>query len=187
MAHQLSSLRKKANRASQWRCKTLICVLENPKTIENVCQIIRTIDNLGVAKLYVVDNHNLFCGQPWSMFKNDHRLNALSASAIKYVYVKTFATTNACFQHLKPKNFISIGTSPHIKGKHNISLKQGTFTDKKLAVWFGNESVGLSKEALTELNTCIQIEMTGIIESLNLSVSAGIVLYEIVQQRHQFL
>lgn len=183
----MSSLRKRATVAKKYRCNTLICVLENPQTIANVCQVIRTIDNLGVGKLYVVDKCNLFKSQLWTNFKNDKTLINLSVSAIKYVYVRTFNTTEACIDHLEKKGYISIVTSPHVKKKENIELKEGNYTNKKLAIWFGNESTGITEDAIKKANACVQIKMVGITESLNLSVCAGIVLHEIISQRQKFL
>ena len=52
-------IRTKANKAKQFRCKNLIVVLENPKTIENLGSTIRNIDALGAEKLYVVDGYKL--------------------------------------------------------------------------------------------------------------------------------
>lgn len=57
---------------------------------------------------------------------------------------------------------------------------------KKLAVWFGNEGIGISKAAIERSDLCINIPMYGIIESLNLGTSSGIVLYEITKQRRAF-
>jgi tRNA (guanosine-2'-O-)-methyltransferase len=57
---------------------------------------------------------------------------------------------------------------------------------KKLAIWFGNEGTGISESALERSELCINIPMYGIIESLNLGTSSGIVLYEITKQRRAF-
>ena len=59
--------------------------------------------------------------------------------AIKWTFVKTFKTSKECFDHLEKNNIVSFGTSPHIKGKDNVILSEGTFTQKKLAVWFGKK------------------------------------------------
>ncbi len=77
-------------------------------------------------------------------------------------------------------------TSPHLKGRKNIVLHEGKYTKMKLAVWFGNESKGVSNEAIENSNACINIPMYGIIESLNLGTSTGIVMYEITKQRREF-
>lgn len=77
-------------------------------------------------------------------------------------------------------------TSPHLKGKTNVVLHDGDYTQKRLAVWFGNEARGISDLAVSESQACINILMCGIIESFNLATSTGIVLYEITKQRREF-
>ncbi|MBQ3039878.1 MAG: rRNA methyltransferase, partial [Alphaproteobacteria bacterium] len=49
-----------------------------------------------------------------------------------------------------------------------------------------NEARGISPEAVARSAACINIEMYGIIESFNLAVSTGIVLYEITKQRRAY-
>jgi tRNA (guanosine-2'-O-)-methyltransferase len=110
----------------------------------------------------------------------------LSASGIKWLFVRTFSSTSECLQHLAKKKFTNVGTSPHKLGKRNLPLSEGKYTQHHLAVWFGNESRGLSEEALKACDFCIQIPMYGIIESMNISSSASIVLNHIVERRHEF-
>lgn len=74
-----------------------------------------------------------------------------------------------------------------MKGKENINLYEGTYTQKRLAVWFGNESKGISEEAVESADMCIQIPMGGIVESLNLGTSTGVILSYIGYQRLQFV
>lgn len=181
-----TSLRLRADKASSQRCKNLIVVLENPKTIENIGSTIRNIDALGAEKLYVVDGNKLL-PEKWNSMRDRHSLNKISASAIKWTFVRVFKNTRECLDYLKQKNFISIVTSPHIKGQNNITLDGGIYTQKKLSVWFGNESQGVSDTAINESKYCVQIPMAGIIESLNLGTSTGIVLYEITKQRRKYL
>jgi tRNA (guanosine-2'-O-)-methyltransferase len=160
-------------------------VLENPKTIENIASTLRNIDALGAEKLYVVDQSKLLPND-WETMRNKHSLLKISASAVKWTYVRVFPDTKSCLEHLKKKLFVSAVTSPHIKGKENVILENGKYTQKRLAVWFGNESHGVSDEAINESKICINIPMCGIIESLNLGTSTGIVLYEITKQRHAY-
>ena len=78
-------------------------------------------------------------------------------------------------------------TSPHVKGKRSIYLHEGDFTEHaKLAVWFGSESQGISERAVERSDACIAIPMFGMIESLNLGTSSGIVLYEVTKQRREY-
>jgi tRNA (guanosine-2'-O-)-methyltransferase len=180
------SLRKKADRASSLKSRTLVCVIENPKFINNVMGIVRTAEALSVGKVYVIESGKLKLPKDWQKMREDPHLNKLSASGIKWLYVKKFSSTKECLEHLAKKNFTNVGTSPHKLGKKNILLSEGKYTQPHLAIWLGNEARGLSDEALESCNFCIQIPMHGIIESMNLSSSASIVLNHIVEKRHEF-
>lgn len=61
------------------------------------------------------------------------------------------------------------------------------FTQKRLVVWFGNESKSISDKVANEADLCIQIPMDGIVESLNLVTSTGTVLSFIGYQRSRFI
>jgi tRNA (guanosine-2'-O-)-methyltransferase len=180
------TLRDKATAASEKRCNTLICVIENPSNIANVGAIIRNINAMGVSKLYVIDGKNIFQDKTWEQMRTSSTLNDASVSAIKWTFVKLFKTSEECIDHLEKNNFISYGTSPHIKGKDNIELDKGTFTQKKLAIWFGTETSGMTDYAINRCKKLIQIPMAGIIESYNLATSTGIVFYEVCKQRRNF-
>ncbi len=89
--------------------------------------------------------------------------------------------------HLERKNFKSIVTSPHVKGKACFYLHEVDFTiHSKLAMWFGSEAVGISDLAVERAETCVSVPMFGMIESLNLGTSSGIVLYEAMKQRRDY-
>jgi tRNA (guanosine-2'-O-)-methyltransferase len=180
------TLRARANRIKDFRCKNLIVVIENPDDIRNIGTIIRNVNALGVEKAYVVTDQKLLPNE-WEEMRAKPRLSAVSASAIKWSFVRTFKDTDSCMDHLDKNGFISVVTSSHMKGRHNAVLHEHDYTRyKKLAVWFGNEGTGISKSALEGSELCINIPMCGIIESLNLGTSSGIVLYEIAKQRRAF-
>ena len=180
------SLRAKADKIRDFRCKNLIVVIEYPKDLKNIGTIIRNVNALGVEKAYLVTDQN-FLPDDWQEMRARPSLNALSASAIKWSFVKKFRDTRSCLEHLERNGFVSVATSPHTKGRKNVILHEGDYTKyKKLAVWFGNEGVGISSLALERSELCVNIPMFGIIESLNLGTSSGIVLYEITRQRRAF-
>ncbi len=179
------SLRERAKKVSLNRSKSLICVIEHPKYIDNLTGIIRTAEVLGVSKVYIIDDGRLKLPD-WQSMRNDSRLVKLSASGIKWLFVKKFSSTAECLKHLSKKNFTNIGTSPHMLGKKNFDLSEGKYTQHHLAVWFGNETIGLSKEALDACDFCVQIPVYGIVESLNISSCAAIVLHHIVEKRRTY-
>lgn len=180
------TVRARADKIKDFRCKNLIAVIEEPDDLRNIGTIIRNVNALGVEKAYVISSGKMLPDE-WKEMCTKPKLNATSASAIKWSFVKTFKDTNSCLDYLEENGFISIVTSPHMKGHKNAVLHEHDYTGyKKLAVWFGNEGMGISKAALERSELCVNIPMYGMIESLNLGTSSGIVLYEITKQRRAF-
>jgi tRNA (guanosine-2'-O-)-methyltransferase len=180
------SLRAKADKVKDFRCKNLIAVIEHPNDLRNIGTVIRNVNALGVEKAYLVTDHKSL-PDDWQDMRGWRALNAFSASAIKWSFVKTFRDTESCLAHLERNGFVSVVTSPHTSGRKNVVLHEADYTRyKKLAVWFGSEGVGISSLALERSELCVNIPMFGIIESLNLGTSSGIVLYEITRQRRRF-
>jgi tRNA (guanosine-2'-O-)-methyltransferase len=181
-----SKKRQRADLIKQYRCKNLIAVIEDPYDIKNIGTIIRNVNALGVEKTYVVDPKKKLPND-WQEMRETRSLSSTSVSAIKWTFVKRFDSTQACLDHLEKNNFVSIVTSPYVKGHNNVVLHEGDYTvHPKLAVWFGNESRGISKLAVRKSEICVNIPMLGMIESLNLGTTSGIVLYEITKQRREY-
>lgn len=180
------SVRERADAIKAFRCKNLIAILECPADVKNIGTVIRNANALGVEKVYVVDpRHSL--PDAWQALREQKSVSKSSVSAVKWTFVKRFDSTDACFDYLESKNFRSIVTSPHVKGKTSIFLHEGDYTlHHKLAVWFGSEATGISERAVERSDMCICIPMFGMIESLNLGTSSGIVLYEITKQRREY-
>jgi tRNA (guanosine-2'-O-)-methyltransferase len=183
---QKRSIRQRADEIKPYRCKNLIAVIENPSDIKNIGTIIRNVNALGVEKAYIVDPKGAL-PDDWQEMRERKSLSKTSVSAIKWSFVKRFDSTEACIEHLQKNLFISIVTSPHVKGKNNVVLHEGDYTIyTKLAVWFGNESRGISDLAVQHSEMCVSIPMFGMIESLNLGTTSGIVLYEVTKQRREY-
>jgi len=183
---QRTSVRKRADAVRDFRCKNLIAVIEDPVDIKNIGTVTRNVNALGVEKAYVVDPRKALPDN-WQDMRERKSLASTSVSAVKWTFVKRFDSTDACLDHLENKGFVSVVTSPHVKGKTNVYLHEGDFTQHtKLAVWFGNERRGISEIAVNRSKMCIAIPMFGMIESLNLGTSSGIVLYEVAKQRREY-
>ncbi len=178
--------RKRADEIKAFRCKNLVVVLEEPENPRNIGTVIRNVNALGAEKVYVVDPRRVL-PDDWQDLRSEPKLSKLSVSAVKWTFVKRFDSTEACLAHLEKNRFVSIATSPHVKGKTNKFLHEADFAEHaKLAVWFGNEARGLSDLAVEQSEMCVSIPMFGMIESLNLATSSGIVLYEVTKQRREY-
>lgn len=180
------SARQRADEIKAFRCKNLIVVLEEPENPRNIGTVIRNVNALGAEKVYVVDPRQVL-SDDWQELRGEPKLSKLSVSAVKWTFVKRFDSTEECLAHLEKNRFVSLATSPHVKGKANSLLHEADFAEHaKLAVWFGNEARGLSDLAVERSQMCISIPMFGMIESLNLATSSGIVLYEVTKQRRAY-
>ncbi|ALG59487.1 MULTISPECIES: TrmH family RNA methyltransferase [Citromicrobium] len=180
------SVRARADAIKPFVCKNLIAVIEAPSDIKNIGTVIRNVNALGCEKVYVVDPRKAL-PDDWQEMRERSSLSKTSVSAVKWSFVKRFDTTDDCFDHLEKNNVHSIVTSPHMKGQNNVWLHEGDFTEHtKLAVWFGNEKRGISDRAVERSEACVAIPMFGMIESLNLATSSGIVLYEVTKQRREY-
>lgn len=183
---QKRSVRKRADEIKQYRCKNLVAVIEERTDIRNIGTVIRNVNALGVEKIYVVDPRRAL-PDDWQDMRERKSLSKTSVSAIKWSFVKRFDSTEECLQHLERNRFTSIVTSPHVKGHRNEILHEVDFTVfTKLAVWFGNESRGISDLAVERSGMCVGIPMFGMIDSLNLGTTSGIVLYEVTKQRREY-
>jgi tRNA (guanosine-2'-O-)-methyltransferase len=181
-----TAARRRADEIRSFRCKNLIAVIEDPTEIRNIGTVIRNANALGAEKVYVVDPRRKL-PEDWAAMREEKALTSTSVSGVKWTFVKRFDSTEACLAHLESNGFVSIVTSPHVKGKANLLLHEGDYTTHhKLAVWFGNESRGISPLAVERSEMCISIPMFGMIESLNLATSSGIVLYEVTRQRRAY-
>lgn len=181
-----ASVRARADAIKRFRCKNLIAVIENPTDVRNIGTVIRNANALGVEKVYVVDPRRSL-PEDWQDLRDRKSLSKTSVSAVKWTFVKRFDSTADCFDHLERKGYKSVVTSPHVKGKKSLYLHEGDFTAyTKLAVWFGSEAVGISDLAIQRSEFCVSVPMFGMIESLNLGTSSGIVLYEVTRQRREY-
>lgn len=160
----------------------LIAVLENPNYIMNIGNVIRNVNGLGVDSLYVVDGLKRLENDE-ELIRGRKTLIKHSSGAVKFTKIRCFDTLEECLEELKKNGFISVGTSPHSSAGKNYLLEKSDLTQPKLAIWFGDEANGLSKEVLKQCEFYLTIEMLGKVESLNLATTTGIVLYEALRQR----
>lgn len=151
------------------RQKSLHVVFENIHDPHNVSAIFRTCDAVGAGSISLVYNTETF---PKIGKKS-------SASAYKWVEKKKYKTIPECFNALKSDGF-KIYVSSISSGARSIYELDLT---KKSAIVFGNEHRGVSKEAEELADVKFIIPMFGMVQSLNVSVAAAVVLYETLRQR----
>ncbi|MFA5403378.1 MAG: RNA methyltransferase [Ignavibacteria bacterium] len=153
------------------RQRYLTIVLENIHDPHNVSAVLRSCDAVGIDKVYLIYNTN--------KFPKIGRVS--SASAKKWVELAKFKSVDECFTELKKEKYKIYSTHISESGK-NKSLYDFDLT-KKVAIVFGNEHAGVTDEVKMKSDGNLIIPMYGMIQSLNISVSVAVCLYEALRQR----
>lgn len=150
----------------------LVLILDNIRSLHNVGSVFRTADAFLLQGIYL-------CGMTGRPPHRDIRKTALGATeTVDWHY---FKKTEAAIQELREKGY-AVWAVEQVKNSLSLSDFHPDF-GKPLALVFGNEMHGVSDEALRLADGCIEIPQLGMKHSLNISVSAGIVIWEIFKKR----
>lgn len=150
-----------------------VIVLENIADPHNAAAVWRSADAFGFQKIYLVYSKEKAIN-PKKIGK------ASSASANKWLSFKIFKNIDECYEKLRKDGYKIYAT---VLDKEAGQISEIRFQKKKIAIVLGNEHRGLSDEAIKGADEKIYIPMKGMVQSLNISVTAGIVMYEIDRQR----
>ncbi len=159
----------RVNRVLNRRQPDLRVVLEEITNAHNANAVLRTCDAAGVLHIDVIQ------AKPEPFPIN----SAVTTRADKWLEIHQHPTPGECFASLKAAGFQIAATHLGEGAIPYTSLDYGRPT----AIVFGNEHEGLSASAREGADVLIKIPMFGMVQSLNLSVSVGIILYEAVRQR----
>lgn len=151
-----------------------VIVLENIHDSYNALAAIRNCDAFGIQTAHVVfETEKIF--NPKELGK------VTSSSANKWVDTVCWEKSAECFTQLKKDGFKIIATVIDPKAK---PLSAINFNKQKTAIVFGNEGFGISETAKKMADELVYIPMKGFVDSLNLSVTVGVILYELCRQRN---
>jgi tRNA (guanosine-2'-O-)-methyltransferase len=160
---------EKVRRLLSLRQPDLRVVLEGVAIAHNASAVIRTCDAAGILYLDLVSPNPELLGVN----------KAISTRAEKWVDIRIHSSIADCLVPLKNRG-LSVAVT-HL-GKDGVDFTELDYT-RPLTLVFGSESEGVSAEALALADHRIRIPMLGMVQSLNLSVSVGIILFEAVKQR----
>lgn len=159
-------------RNSLERTRHVAVVLEDVYQAHNSSAVLRTADCFGVQDIHIIEQSNTF-----SVSKEIAKGAAQWLSLHKYS-ARESNNTLRCFATLKEQGYLLVATTPH----ENDVLIQDLPIDQKIALVFGTEQDGLSKVALEQADQWVKVPLYGFTESFNISVCAGIVLYEVIKR-----
>jgi tRNA G18 (ribose-2'-O)-methylase SpoU len=152
----------------------IVIVLDNIRSMNNIGSVFRSADAFAVEAVYL-------CGitaQP------PHReIEKTALGATESVQWKYFESTHLAIQDLKQNNYL-IGSIEQVQNSVSLA-KLVVDTQAKYALVFGNEVMGVDQEVINQSNMCIEIPQFGTKHSFNISVTAGIVLWEFYRQLHK--
>lgn len=153
-----------------------IIVLEDVHDPHNVQAVVRTAEGFGFQKIYLIFEKE-------KVFDPKKIGRETSSSANKWVDYKIFMSTKEAIAQLKKEGWSIWAT---VLDKKAEKLDQVKFDNrKKIAVVFGNEHRGVSNQMNIAADKHLYIPMTGMVQSFNISVTAGIVMWEMTKQRKQ--
>jgi 23S rRNA (guanosine2251-2'-O)-methyltransferase len=168
----MEALGRKSPEEAKAAAKTpIVLILDDVRSMHNVGAAFRTADSFGIEAVYL-------CGYTPTPPHRDIRKTALGAEDT--VTWQHFAKVNDAVQHIKDKGYLVVA----VEQAHNSSsLETYQWDQQPLALIFGNEVNGVSDEGLAAAQGCIEIPQAGSKHSLNISVSVGVVIWELVRNQ----
>lgn len=153
------------------RQPTLAVVLEDVHDPHNASAVLRSCDAVGVLDVHLVYVHE---EPPRKSFGR-----STSASAAKWLRLHYHESIEACYATLRDQGFTIAATAlePDSRDFYSLDLTE------PVALVFGNEMRGVSTEGIAGADMTVYIPMQGMVESLNISVSCAVTLYEAMRQR----
>lgn len=150
----------------------VVLVLDNIRSMHNVGSVFRTADAFLLESICL-------CGYTPVPPHRDIQKTALGAT--ETVVWQYRSTTIEAVEQLKEEGYKIYAVE---QAAHSIPLNAFQYdTAEKIALVFGNEVNGVDASVLTLANGCLEIPQLGMKHSLNISVAAGIVLWEILREK----
>ena len=135
--------------------------------MHNTSAVMRSCEVFGIQELNVIEQR---------YGKSIDKEIAMGAQ--KWVDINAFDSISGCIDSLKAKGYQIIATTPH----ENDCLMDDFDISKPSALFFGTERDGLSEEILQKADGFLKIPMVGFTESLNISVSAAIIIQNLMHR-----
>ena len=149
------------------RTKHFTIAVEDVFQMHNTSAVMRSCEVFGIQELNVVEQ---------KYGKSIDKQIAMGAQ--KWVDIIQHSSSQVCIDNLRQKGYQIIATTPH-----NDSCTIENFDiSKPSALFFGTEIDGLSDEVMQQADGYLKIPMVGFTESLNISVSAAIIIQDITNR-----
>lgn len=152
------------------RTKHFTIAMEDVYQLHNTSAVMRSCEVFGVQELNVIEQ------------KFGKRIDSeIAMGAQKWVDVNRFNNVQSCIDAKRAQGYQIIATTPH----NDSCILHEFDISKPSAIFFGTEKNGLSQEVIEQADGFIKIPMVGYTESLNISVSAAIIIQDITTRLRQ--
>ncbi|MCF6297417.1 MAG: RNA methyltransferase [Flavobacteriaceae bacterium] len=149
----------------------LIIILDNIRSLNNIGSVFRTSDAFLIEKIYL-------CGITAKPPHKEIHKTALGATeSIEWEYVKDTLKLIERLKNSKVK-IISIEQAENSTMLQDFNILE----NQKYAIVFGNEVKGVQQEVVSASDFCVEIPQYGTKHSLNISVSCGVVLWDLFKK-----
>ena len=149
----------------------IIVVLDNIRSLNNVGSVFRTSDAFLIEKIYL-------CGI--TAIPPNREIHKTALGATESVDWEHKQDTLALVKKLKSEGIVVAAIE---QAENSIMLDKFSLeSNKKIAIVFGNEVKGVQQEVVSESDYCVEIPQKGTKHSLNISVSCGVVLWDLYQK-----
>ncbi len=149
------------------RTKHFTVAVEDVYQMHNTSAVMRSCEVFGIQELNVIEQ---------KYAKTIDKQIAMGAQ--KWVDIFEHSSSEACINSLRQKGYQIIATTPH----NDSCMIEKFDISKKSALFFGTEKEGLSEEVIQQADGYLKIPMVGFTESLNISVSAAIIIQDITNR-----
>lgn len=149
----------------------LVVVLDNVRSLHNVGSVFRSCDAFRIEAVYL-------CGITATPPSAEIHKTALGAE--DSVSWKYYESTLDAVEELKQKGYF-VYSIEQVEGSENMA-KISLDASKRYAVVLGNEVKGVEQAVVNTSDSCLEIPQLGTKHSLNVSVTAGIVVWEFAKQ-----
>lgn len=148
----------------------VVIILDNIRSQNNVGSVFRTSDAFRIEKIYL-------CGITSTPENREVHKTALGAEdAVAWEYVKE---TRDIVDRLKAEGYRIFSVE---QAENTLSLEDLSIDlDGKYALVFGNEVKGVQQDIIDRSHACVEIPQFGTKHSFNISVTVGMVLWQIVR------
>ena len=149
------------------RTKHFTIAVEDVFQMHNASAVMRSCEVFGIQEMHVIEE------------RFGKRIDKeIAMGAQKWVDISKYDSVTNCVDTLKNKGYQIIATTPH----ENDCLLEDFDISKPSALFFGTEKDGLSDAILSRADGFLKIPMVGFTESLNISVSAAIIIQNITNR-----